>query len=49
MGSTEARRLFIDSKGHISAAPHWLPLDQALLLGHNPQLIWGSAARMTVF
>lgn len=47
-GSTEARRLFLDGEGHISAAPHWLPQEQALLLAHNQQLIWGSAARVLV-
>jgi hypothetical protein len=47
-GSTEARRLFLDSEGHISADPHWLPREQALLLAHNQQLIWGSAARVLV-
>jgi hypothetical protein len=47
-GSTEARRLFLDGEGHISAAPHWLPLDQALLLTQNQLLIWGSAARVIV-
>jgi hypothetical protein len=26
--STEARRLFLDGEGHISAAPHWLPREQ---------------------
>jgi len=31
-----------------SAAPHWLPREQALLLAHNQQLIWGSAARVFV-
>jgi hypothetical protein len=31
-----------------SAAPHWLPREQALLLAHNQQLIWGSAARVLV-
>lgn len=47
-GSTEALRLFIDGEGHISAAPHWLPRDQALLLAHKQQLIWGSVARLLV-
>ena len=47
-GSTEARRLCLDGEGHISAASHWLPREQALLLAHNPQLIWGSAARVLV-
>ena len=47
-GSTEARRLFLDGEGHISAAPHWLPREQALLLAHNQQLIWGSVAQVHV-
>ena len=47
-GSTEARCLFLDGEGQISAAPHWLPREQALLLAHNQQLIWGSAARVLV-
>ena len=47
-GSTEARPLFLDGEGHISAAPHWLPREQALLLAHNQQVIWGSAARVQV-
>ena len=47
-GSTEERRLFLDGEGHISAAPHWLPREQALLLAHNQQLIWGSAAQVLV-
>ena len=47
-GSTAARRLFLDGEGHISADPHWLPREQALLLAHNQQLIWGSAARVLV-
>jgi hypothetical protein len=47
-GSTEARSLFLDGEGHISADPHWLPREQALLLAHNQQLIWGSAARVLV-
>lgn len=47
-GSTEARRLFLDREGQICANPHWLPREQALLLAHNQQLIWGSAARVLV-
>jgi len=42
------RVLFLDGEGHISAAPHWLPREQALLLAHNQQLIWGSAAQVLV-
>jgi hypothetical protein len=47
-GSTEARHLFLDGEGQICAYPQWLPRDQALLLAHNQQLIWGSAARVLV-
>jgi hypothetical protein len=43
--STQPRRLFLDGGGQIWADPHWLPREQALLLAHNQQLIWGSAAR----
>jgi hypothetical protein len=31
-GSKEARRLFLDGEGQISAPPHWLPQDQAQVL-----------------
>jgi hypothetical protein len=47
-GSTKARRLFLDREGQVCADPHWLPREQALLLAHNQQLIWGSAARVLV-
>jgi hypothetical protein len=47
-GSTEARRLFLDGEGQVCADPHWLPREEALLLAHNQQLIWGSAARVLV-
>jgi hypothetical protein len=47
-GSTEARRLFLDREGQICTDPHWLPHEQALLLASNQQLIWGSAAQVTV-
>jgi hypothetical protein len=47
-GSTPPRRLFLDGEGHICADPHWLPREQALLLAHNQQLIWGAAARVIV-
>lgn len=47
-GSTKARHLFLDGEGHISSDPHWLPGEQALLLAHNQQLIWGSAAHVIV-
>ncbi len=47
-GQELPRRLFLDGEGHICANPHWLPREQALLLAHNQQLIWGSAARLLV-
>jgi hypothetical protein len=47
-GSRLPRLLFLDGEGQISAAPHWLPREQALLLAHNQQLIWGAAARVMV-
>jgi hypothetical protein len=47
-GKEQPRRLFLDGEGQISADPHWLPREQALLLAHNQQLIWGSAARVIV-
>jgi hypothetical protein len=47
-GSTTGRHLFLDGEGQISADPHWLPQEQALLLARNQQLIWGSAARVLV-
>lgn len=42
------RLLFLDGEGQISTAPHWLPREQALLLAHNQQLIWGTAAWVMV-
>ena len=47
-GSTKTRHLFLDGEGQICAAPHWLAREQALLLAHNQQLIWGSAAQVLV-
>jgi hypothetical protein len=44
-GKEQPRRLFLDGEGQICADPHRLPREQALLLAHNQQLIWGSAAR----
>ena len=38
-GSTEARQLFLDGEGQITADPHWLPRDQALLMARNQQLV----------
>jgi hypothetical protein len=47
-GQEQPRRLFLDGEGQVCADPHWLPCEQALLLAHNQQLIWGSAARVIV-
>jgi hypothetical protein len=47
-GSAQPRILFLDGEGQICANPHWLPREQALVLAHNQQLIWGSAARVIV-
>jgi hypothetical protein len=41
-GRTKARRLFFDGQGHISAAHHLLPPEQAQLLAHNQQLMVGN-------
>jgi hypothetical protein len=42
------RLLFLDREGHISAGPHYLPREQALILAANQQRIWGSAAQVQV-
>jgi hypothetical protein len=47
-GQEQPRRLFLDGEGQVCADPHWMPREQALLLAHNQQLIWGSAARVIV-
>jgi hypothetical protein len=47
-GKEHPRRLFLDGEGQICADPYWLPREQALVLAHNQQLIWGSAARVIV-
>ena len=47
-GRTKARHLFLAGEGQICGAFHWLPREQALLLAHNQQLIWGAAATVLV-
>jgi hypothetical protein len=47
-GNELPRRLFLDGEGQICAHPHWLPREQALLVAHNQQLIWGAAAQVLV-
>ncbi len=44
--STEAGRLFPDGEVHFSAAPHWLPREQALQLAHIQRQIWRAGARV---
>jgi hypothetical protein len=42
------RVLFLDREGHISAEPHYLPRDEALILAANQQRVLGSQARVQV-
>ena len=42
------RVLFLDREGHISAQPHYVPREQALILAANQQRVLGSQARVQV-
>ena len=42
------RVLFLDREGHISAQPHYLPREEALILAANQQRMLGSQARVQV-
>jgi hypothetical protein len=42
------RVLFLDREGHISAAPHYVPREEALILAANQQRVLGSQARVQV-
>ena len=42
------RVLFLDRDGHISAQPHFLPREEALILAANQQRVLGSQARVQV-
>jgi hypothetical protein len=42
------RVLFLDREGHISAEPHYLPRDEALILAANQQRMLGHQARVQV-
>lgn len=42
------RVLFLDRAGHISAQPHYLPREEALILASNQQRVLGSQARVLV-
>ena len=42
------RVLFLDREGHISAAPHYVPRDEALILASNQQRVLGPQARVRV-
>jgi hypothetical protein len=40
------RVLFLDREGHISAQPHYVPREQALILASNQQRVLGPQARV---
>ena len=42
------RVLFLDREGHISAQPHYLPREQALILAANQQRVLGPQAEVRV-
>lgn len=42
------RVLFLDREGHISALPHYVPREEALILAANQQRVLGSQARVQV-
>ena len=42
------RVLFLDREGHISAEPHYVPREEALILAANQQRVLGSQARVQV-
>ena len=42
------RVLFLDREGHITAQPHYVPRDEALILAANQQRVLGSQARVRV-
>ena len=42
------RVLFLEREGHISAEPHYVPRDEALILAANQQRVLGAQARVQV-
>ncbi len=42
------RVLFLDREGHISAQPHYLPREEALILASNQQLVLGPQVEVRV-
>ena len=40
--------LFLDRAGHISAEPHYVPRDEALILASNRQRVLGAQGRVQV-
>jgi hypothetical protein len=42
------RVLFLDREGHISAQPHYVPREEALILASNQQRVLGPQARVHV-
>ena len=41
-------RIRVDREGHISAEPHYVPRDEALILASNEQRVLGPHARVQV-
>ena len=42
------RVLFLDREGHISAQPHYVPREQAMILAANQQRVLGPQAEVRV-
>jgi hypothetical protein len=42
------RVIFLDREGHISAKPHYVPREQALILAANQQRVLGPQAEVRV-
>ena len=42
------RVLFLDREGHISAQPHYVPREEALILASNQQQVLGAQALVQV-
>lgn len=42
------RVLFLDREGHICAQPHYVPLEEALILASNQQRVLGPQAEVRV-
>jgi len=42
------RVLFLDREGHITAQPHYVPREEALIMAANQQRVLGTQARVQV-